>query len=324
MEMLHSFRERLRAIYAEYTIYLDILGKFVLAFVCLYWIGQVFGGKGVLANMFVVVFVSLILSLLPIRSITIVSAIFIVAQSVSIGLDAALLATLVLLALFFLFLVYVPDDSAALIFTPMAMFFGVPVIVPVFCGLKRRPVSLLAVASGAVTYHLLQVLMKNADMAPVESMSGYLDRMMNLTGQFIGNMNMAADVLALCGALVIVYAVRNLDADYAFEAAIVSGAAVYVAFVFLINTAAGTEVDPVRVIIGAVLSAVIMLAVNYFFFALDYRQSSRLVFEDDSYYYYVKAVPKLDHLAEAVKDDGTEGPEDPSPAEESHKEGGEA
>lgn len=322
MEMLYSFRERLRALYAEYTVYLDILGKFVLAFVCLYWIGQAFGGKGVLANLFVVVFVSLILSLFPVRAITIVSAIFITAQAFFIGPDAAILAAAVLLALFFLFLAYVPDDSAALIFTPMAMSFGIPVIVPIFCGLKRRPVSLLAVASGAVTWHLIRVLAGNADMAPVESMSGYLDRLVDLAKQFVGNTNMAADVLALCGALVIVYAVRNLDADYTFEAAIVSGAVIYAAFVFLINTAEGTSFDTVRVIVGAVVSALVMLVVNYFFLAPDYRKSERLVFEDDNYYYYVKAVPKLDHLAEAARTGGAE--EADESAEGPTEKGGEA
>ena len=324
MKMLYTFRERLRAVYADYTVYLDILGKFILSFVCLYWIGQVFGGRGILANIFVVVFVSLILSLFPTRAITIVSALFIIAQSFSIGLDAAALSAAVLLALFCLFLVHVPDDSAALIFTPMAMFFGIPAIVPIFCGLRRRPVSLLATASGAVTYHLLLVLMKNADLPPVESMSGYVDRLVNLAGQFVGSRDMISDVLALCGGLVIVYAVRNLDADYAFEAAIVSGAAVYAAFEFLINTASETLFDPVRVIAGAIVSAVAMLVVNYFFFAPDYRKSEKLVFEDDSYYYYVKAVPKLDHLAEAVRDDGTEDGEAAETGEGSVKEGGEA
>ncbi len=323
MGKLREFRERLRAFYAEYTIYLDILGKFVLAFVCLYWIGQVFGGRGVLANIFVVVFVSLILSLMPVRATTIVSALFIIGHSVSIGIDAAALTAVVLLILLFLFLIYVPDDAAALIFTPMAMFFGIPAIVPIAWGLKRRPVSILAVGSGAVVYHLLGVLVKNADMAPVESMSGYVERLAGLAGQFIGNTDMAADVLAMCGVLIIVYGVRNLDADYVFEAAIVCGAAVYVAFVFLVNSVTEGSFNVFGTVFGSVLSAVIMLVVNYFFFALDYKSSERLVFEDDSYYYYVKAVPKFDHLAAMAKKGEAGGAESAEAAAEPENKGGE-
>ncbi len=318
METLNAFRERLRAFYAEYTVYVDILGKFILAFVCLYWIGQVFGGRGVLANIFVVVFVSLILSLMPVRTTTIVSSLFIIGHSLSIGLDAAALTGVVLLILVLLFLIYVPDDAHALIFMPMAMFFGIPVLVPIAWGLRRRPASILAVGSGVVVYHLLGVLVKCADLPPVESMSGYVERLATIAGRFIGNTNMAADAMAACLTLIIVYAIRNLDADYVFEAAIVCGAAVYAAVLFFANTAVGGSLNVFGTVFGSVLSAVIMLAVNYFFFRLDYKSSERLVFEDDKYYYYVKAIPKFDPLARAAKEE-----EDPAAGAGPDGEGGE-
>ena len=32
--------------------------------------------------------------------------------------------------------------------------------------------------------------------------------------------------------------------------------------------------------------------IQFFFFSLDYSRTERLQFEDDEYYYYVKAIPK--------------------------------
>ena len=47
-------------------------------------------------------------------------------------------------------------------------------------------------------------------------------------------------------------------------------------------------------IFAAVLaSAAVGLVLQFFFFNLDYTRTERVQFEDDEYYYYVKAVPKI-------------------------------
>ena len=47
------------------------------------------------------------------------------------------------------------------------------------------------------------------------------------------------------------------------------------------------------VIVGSVISVVIAMIIQFLFFNLDYSRTERLQFEDDDYYYYVKAVPKI-------------------------------
>lgn len=49
----------------------------------------------------------------------------------------------------------------------------------------------------------------------------------------------------------------------------------------------------VWLIVGNVISVLIGLVLQFFFFNLDYTRTERVQFEDDEYYYYVKAVPKL-------------------------------
>jgi hypothetical protein len=45
-------------------------------------------------------------------------------------------------------------------------------------------------------------------------------------------------------------------------------------------------------IVGSVVSVLVALVVKFFVFSVDYTRTERLQFEDDEYYYYVKAVPK--------------------------------
>ena len=47
------------------------------------------------------------------------------------------------------------------------------------------------------------------------------------------------------------------------------------------------------VIISAVGSCILGLILEFFVLGVDYSRSENLQFEDDEYYYYVKAVPKM-------------------------------
>ena len=47
------------------------------------------------------------------------------------------------------------------------------------------------------------------------------------------------------------------------------------------------------VILGSAAGAVIALVIQFFHFNLDYARTEKVQFEDDEYYYYVKAVPKM-------------------------------
>ena len=46
-------------------------------------------------------------------------------------------------------------------------------------------------------------------------------------------------------------------------------------------------------ILGSILCALIALVMQFFQFNLDYARTEKVQFEDDEYYYYVKAVPKM-------------------------------
>ena len=49
----------------------------------------------------------------------------------------------------------------------------------------------------------------------------------------------------------------------------------------------------ITLIIYTVISVVVGLVLEFFVFGGDYTRTERLEYEDDEYYYYVKAVPKM-------------------------------
>ena len=54
-----------------------------------------------------------------------------------------------------------------------------------------------------------------------------------------------------------------------------------------------TNISVAGILIGALLAVVFGKIIEFFRFCVDYSRTEKVQFEDDEYYYYVKAVPKM-------------------------------
>ena len=95
------------------------------------------------------------------------------------------------------------------------------------------------------------------------------------------------------GVLLLVYLVRTRSFDYAWRAAILVGAAVYLFLMFTGGMFLGMNVEMVVLAVSTVVSALLGFVLEFFAFGGDYTRTEHLEYEDDDYYYYVKAVPKV-------------------------------
>jgi uncharacterized membrane protein len=92
--------------------------------------------------------------------------------------------------------------------------------------------------------------------------------------------------------LVIVYLIRRMSIAHAWFAAIVTGILFETVGLVAGYMMLGIHGKTLAVILGNIVSFLIALVLEFLFFNLDYSRIERLQFEDDEYYYYVKAVPK--------------------------------
>ena len=81
--------------------------------------------------------------------------------------------------------------------------------------------------------------------------------------------------------------------DHSWKIASAAGAAVTVVVSAAGNIVLSTNISYIEIILSAVLGAVTGLVLELLFFSVDYSRTENIQFEDDEYYYYVKAVPKV-------------------------------
>ena len=128
-------------------------------------------------------------------------------------------------------------------------------------------------------------ILENADIVMA-------DKLKLLADGIVQNWGMWITVVAFVAVVLLVNLIRTRSFDYAWRVAIVAGGVGYVLVVLAGGFYFEVSIDVITLIIYTVISVVVGLVLEFFVFGGDYTRTERLEYEDDEYYYYVKAVPK--------------------------------
>jgi hypothetical protein len=164
---------------------------------------------------------------------------------------------------------------------------------PTACSLLRSVYSIIGVVCGTVLYYFFEGIHQNAgtlrNVAAGEEATSKFDIS---AGQLFGNKEMYLVIAIFVIAAIVVYVVRRMDVDHAWTLAIISGALIELAGLFVGFLVLGITDQTVWLLVGSLISLLIEFVIQFFCMNLDYARTERVQFEDDEYYYYVKAVPK--------------------------------
>jgi hypothetical protein len=108
----------------------------------------------------------------------------------------------------------------------------------------------------------------------------------------LDNKAMFATVLIFALILILVYVIRRMSMDYAWIAAIITGLAVDAVLLLVCEFVLEVNFSVAAIFLGSLGSFLVCMIIQFLTFNVDYSRTERVQFEDDEYYYYVKAVPK--------------------------------
>ena len=298
MTRIDEFRKKLEHFYAQYDIYILPALKFLLALAVYAGINHLLGYMRQLDNIFVVLVLALISAVLPLNGIVVLSFLLCTAHCFGLGLEVGACAVILFLLMAFLYFRFVPGDALALVLTPAAFFLHIPGTVPLALGMLRGPVSALSAALGVVSWQFLDVV--RTDVAPLyeSGEGGALAIIEKLGGGLFRDGQLWVLVLASAAAALIVSSVRKLDIDYAETVSLGIGCGAYLIILLGGGVFVGSFAPVPVILFGAIGAGAIVWLLSVFVYQPDYAGSQRLKFEDDEYYYFVRAVPKRGAFAD--------------------------
>lgn len=293
MTALLELRENLKKIYSRNEAFILPVIKFLLSFIVLSIINGKMGYMTKLDNMAIVLIVSLLCSFLTTGFMAFFAMMFAVLHMYALSIETAAVGLVVFLLLYLLFLRFTAKEALVVVLTPVLCMLKLPYVMPVAMGLIGTPASCVSVGCGVVVYYLLQTVITNAPTINSMGAEEATAKLRLLIDGMLGNKAILVMIAAFAITVIVVYLIRRMSVDHSWTIAMVAGVMIEVMILLVGDLMYDTNLSIVSALLGAVVTLIACKIIEFFRFCLDYSRTEKVQFEDDEYYYYVKAVPKM-------------------------------
>ena len=291
MDTIYVLRGRIQEVYARYTKIIDKAGQFILAVVVFTLINHNVGFMDAFDSPVVALALAVICAFLPLLVTVLAATALVLAHMFSASLGALLVTAAVFLILYIFYLRLTPKMALLVLLTPIAFFLKIPYVIPIACGLVLSPVSMVAGGCGTIGFYMLEYVRENA--SSLEGSADLLTQATTYLKQVFQDKELWIVIVAFIICCFVVYTLRRQAMDHAWKIAIVAGAVANIIVIAVGDIAFGVHTSYGALIGGSIAAIAVGLILELFFFTVDYARSENLQYEDDEYYYYVKAVPKI-------------------------------
>ena len=293
MTSLLELREKIKIIYGKYEVFILPVIKFLLAFAVLNTLNGQLGYMTRLDNIAIVLIVALACSFLPTGCIVLFAALFSLAHMYALSLEVAVVGICLYLLMILLFFRFSPKDSLVVVLTPLFCILKIPYVMPVAMGLLGTPASAVSVGCGVAVYYLITTVVANAATINTMEAEEATAKLRLMIDGILNNKAMLVMITAFAITVIVVYLIRRMSVDYSWTIAIIAGAMINMVILLVGDLLYDTNFSVIGVIIGALVTVAAGKVIEFFRLCLDYSRTEKVQFEDDEYYYYVKAVPKM-------------------------------
>ncbi len=293
MRSLLELRDKIKRVYSRFEFVILPILKFMLAFLAFSIVSGKMGYMYQLDNLGLVLIAALLCSFLPNGFIIFFAVAFSLAHMYALSLEVTIVAAAIYLILFLLFFRFGSKDALVVLFTAICAALHIPCVVPVVVGLLCGPVSIFSVACGLIGYHLMNTVITNAQVINAMGEEEMTGKVRLVIDGILNNKEMMVMLAAFTVTIVIVYLVKRLPIDYAWTIAMVAGVIINLVILLVGDLMYATNISLGGAILTSLLALVIAKVLEFFRFSVDYSRVENVQFEDDEYYYYVKAIPKM-------------------------------
>ncbi len=291
-----EFRARVCELYQKLQLLIDPIFKFLLSFLVIRTLNTVIGYDARLASGVVTVGLALVCAFVPSSILALICMLLTIAHVFYVNMILAVFVALILLVLYCFFLRFTPKYGYVIVAVPVLFLFRVPYLVPLLLGLVATPVTILPLACGIFFYYMISVI-QNAAALQISPDGLDTENIMllvnNVVDNLLSNKEMMFTIAVYAAVLTLVYVVRKLEFDYSFEIAVLVGVVASVFGHVLMNSRYELPLGMAATVLYHILAGVLVIIIYFFIRVLDYTAVEHVQFEDDDYYYYVRAVPKI-------------------------------
>ena len=293
MTQILEYRDIIKKFYRMNAVVILPILKFLLAFISLNGVNVMMGYMPRLDTLTIVLLASLACSFLPAGCLILLCTLFSLAHMYALSLEVLAIGLAFYLLIFLVLLRFAPSDSYVVILTPLFFALRIPYVIPIAVGLVGSPLSAISVGCGVIVYYFLKIVVGCAPAISVMDDKQITDKVTYLINNLLQNKTMLIIAASFALTVIVVWILHRLAIDHAWTIAMVAGAMVNLVFLLIGDLKYDIRLSLGSAIFGSIIAVLVGKVIEFFRFCVDYGRTERVQFEDDEYYYYVKAIPKM-------------------------------
>ena len=293
MSTLLVWREKLQKVYAAYSVYILKGLQFLLGLLLFGLINSNVGFMEMASSVFCTGGLAVICTFFPMIVMVIAAAVVVIVHFYALSMPIAIVSLVIFLIMYIFYFRFTPKKAWLLLVSALAFALKIPLIIPVVFGLLGTPVWIVPAACGIISYYMVSFVKASAAALRSADSESMISGVVNFTKQVVTGHEMWLMVMAIVIGILVVNLIRTRAIDHAWKIGSASGVVVSLIIAAAGNIILNGDVSYVEICVSALLGVGLGLVLEFLFFSVDYSRTESIQFEDDEYYYYVKAVPKI-------------------------------
>ena len=294
MIQLLLIRDSIKSVFKKYNAAIIPVLRFLAAFVTFALINGDLGYNEKLTGISVLVLLSAISAFFPMGVTVFLSGILMIFHIYSASMFLSLIFIVIIAILYFLLMRLAPGYSSLIIAIPVLTFFHMEALVPIAVGLVGSPIAIFAMIPGIVVSVLFNIIKEAVKMsAGSMQIEDNLQIYVFVIKSLLENKLMLLMIAAAIAVFLATYICRRLAVSHSYILGIIAGIIVNLIVMIVGGLVFEVNVSVLWIFLGSIISGALAFAVQFFKYLLDYSSVEHVQFDDDDYFYYVTAVPKL-------------------------------
>lgn len=291
MDKVLIFRERILKFFASNERMIRLFSRFLGGALLFYVARQIYGYNDILSQAAAIAILGLVCTFLPTSIIFLIYQLTIAAYLAGVSAEIGVLYLILIGVYYLLYQRLFIDTEILFLMTPVFFYFHIPAALPIFVGSFVGLNGLPAILAGTVVYYsagvLRDALIHSADL----SNGGWASHL--LINGTAGNKELLLCLTAFVLVTAIVAGIRKAWIAYGWYIAVFAGGGIYMFIMLIGGYFTNNRINILLELLMIIISMLVAAVVQFFSGVIDYTREERFEFEDEEYYYYVKAIPKV-------------------------------
>lgn len=294
MTKLLEFRGMARRFFQKYQLITEPVFRFILSYLAFHTINTALNYNTRVASVVIELALAAVGAFLPPVVLILMCVMLAILQVYSASPILAALVVVIFAVLFCFIARFSGKYGYAVVAVPILFVFKMPYLIPLLLGMIATPLAIFPTVSGVIVYYVFKVIQEAATRQDITSLDATLALYIDVVDSLFKHKEMFITAAIFAAVILIMWLLRKLRFEFVFEITIIVGALVNIIGFLLANLRMDINIGTGDMILGTVISMLLVFIAQFFRMVLDYTSVENVQFEDDDYYYYVKAVPKID------------------------------